>query len=436
MSKIHFLLSRINAKLWVLPAVMSACVVGWVWISYMAGTYLEPSFFSFIEVSRETLLNLFTILASTMLTVATFSVSAIANAYGSVATTASPRANRIVMKDGNVRSTLGAFLATFIYAVVAITALSAFEFGPTGRFLLFLAFVVQVGWVLVSFLSWVDRVSRLGRIGDTISRVAEAGRVAFSNVDLCGTLSANRRDPDERVDGDAHILRSERFGYVQHIDLDVVQGIAEDHELEIRFGIRPGSLLTVGYPMAHVVSAHRAKGGTDGDSYDGEMDARLKAAVTVGGERSIETDPRFALILLSEIADRALSPGVNDPGTAITVLPHQMELIHEWTLRRKERGQSSTEHKCRYSQVWVPPIEADDLVLDAFGPIARDGAGMVEVVIRLLKALQSLTFMGHSDLAQAAAKYSRVVLELAEAKLVAESEKEAARKVAGDVSED
>ena len=432
MSKIHFLLSRINAKLWVLPAVMSACVVGWVWISYMAGTYLEPSFFSFIEVSRETLLNLFTILASTMLTVATFSVSAIANAYASVATTASPRANRIVMKDGNVRSTLGAFLATFIYAVVAITALSAFEFGPTGRFLLFLAFVVQVGWVLLSFLSWVDRVSRLGRIGDTISRVAEAGRVAFSNADLCGTLSANRRDPDEKVDGDAHILRSERFGYVQHIDLDVVQEIAEDHELEIRFGIRPGSLLTVGYPMAHVVSSNRTTGA--GDPYDGEMDARLKAAVTVGGERSIETDPRFALILLSEIADRALSPGVNDPGTAITVLPHQIELFHEWTLRQKERGDLSPGHKCRYSQVWVPPIEADDLVLDAFGPTARDGAGMVEVVIRLLKALQSLTFMDHPELAQAAAKYSQVVLELAEGKLVAESEKEAARKVAGIVT--
>ena len=432
MSKIHFLLSRINAKLWVLPAVMSACVVGWVWISYMAGTYLEPSFFSFIEVSRETLLNLFTILASTMLTVATFSVSAIANAYASVATTASPRANRIVMKDGNVRSTLGAFLATFIYAVVAITALSAFEFGPTGRFLLFLAFVVQVGWVLLSFLSWVDRVSRLGRIGDTISRVAEAGRVAFSNADLCGTLSANRRDPDEKVDGDAHILRSERFGYVQHIDLDVVQEIAEDHELEIRFGIRPGSLLTVGYPMAHVVSSNRTTGA--GDPYDGEMDARLKAAVTVGGERSIETDPRFALILLSEIADRALSPGVNDPGTAITVLPHQIELFHEWTLRQKERGDLSPGHKCRYSQVWVPPIEADDLVLDAFGPTARDGAGMVEVVIRLLKALQSLTFMDHPELAQAAAKYSQVVLELAEGKLVARSEKEAARKVAGIVT--
>ena len=116
------------------------------------------------------------------------------------------------------------------------------------------------------------------------------------------------------------------------------------------------------------------------------------------------------------------------------MLPHQIELFHEWTLRQKERGDLSLGHKCRYSQVWVPPIEADDLVLDAFGPTARDGAGMVEVVIRLLKALQSLTFMDHPELAQAAAKYSQVVLELAEGKLVAESEKEAARKVAGIVT--
>lgn len=431
MSKIEFLLSRINGKLWVWPALMSLAMVGWVWVSYMAGTVLEPTVFSSIEISRETLLNLFTILASTMLTVATFSVSAIASAYASVATTASPRATRIVMQDGNVRSTLSAFLAAFIYAVVAITALSAAEFGVTGRFLLFLAFVVQVGWVLLSFLSWVDRVSRLGRLGDTVTRVAAAGRIAFENAEICGTFSARRLDPGDELPDEAHAVRAEQFGYVQHMDLDIIQGLAEEHGVDIRLRIRPGVLLTAGLPMAHVVERPENADDPEIEPWDEHADERLLNAVTSGPERSIETDPRFALILLAEIADRALSPGVNDPGTAIAVLPHQMKLLHEWVQRHNEA--EAEEAACRYSRVWVPGIESKDLIFDAFAPIARDGAGMVEVVIRLLKALEALTYLDHKALAKAAADYSKVVVEVSEQALCAKSEKEAIRKVGDQI---
>src|SRR5690606_8706507 len=111
----------------------------------------------------------------TMLTVATFSVSAIAAAYTSVATSATPRATRLVMGDSAVQNTLAAFLATFIFAVVSLTAISAIDFEASGRFMLFVGFVFLVGWVLLSFLRWVDRVTRLGRMSDTLGRIAGEG---------------------------------------------------------------------------------------------------------------------------------------------------------------------------------------------------------------------------------------------------------------------
>ncbi|MCB1089983.1 MAG: DUF2254 domain-containing protein, partial [Verrucomicrobiae bacterium] len=67
--------------------MMSLLVVAWVALAWVGDEYLPENWP--VEISRETLMNLFGILASTMLTVATFSVSAISSAYASVANSAS-----------------------------------------------------------------------------------------------------------------------------------------------------------------------------------------------------------------------------------------------------------------------------------------------------------------------------------------------------------
>uniref|UniRef100_UPI00404A754B DUF2254 family protein n=1 Tax=Cephaloticoccus sp. TaxID=1985742 RepID=UPI00404A754B len=115
MSKLKFLLSKLASQLWVRPACYSMAALFWVFLGTVAEYFLQGSWG--IDISRETLVNLFSILASTMLTVAIFSVSAIAAAYASVSTTATPRATKIVVRDSGTQTILGAFLATFIYAV-------------------------------------------------------------------------------------------------------------------------------------------------------------------------------------------------------------------------------------------------------------------------------------------------------------------------------
>ena len=86
MSKLKFLLNKLASQLWVRPACYSMAALFWVFLGTVAEYFLQGS--RGIDISRETLVNLFSILASTMLTVAIFSVSAIAAAYASVSTTA------------------------------------------------------------------------------------------------------------------------------------------------------------------------------------------------------------------------------------------------------------------------------------------------------------------------------------------------------------
>lgn len=413
MTKLSFLLKRVASKLWVKPTLMSLAAIGWVAFAYFAQQFSRGDWP--IDIDRDTLMNLFGILASTMLTVATFSVSAMAAAYASVASSASPRATRIVMSDRQVQSTLGAFLATFIYAVIAITALSAVVFGASGRFLLFCGFVGLVGWVLVSFLRWVDRVSRLGRLGDTIERVSSAAREVFEDPTRLGCFGA-RAAPARRAAGTP--IHARRFGYVQHLDLERLQAIAEELDGEITLDVRPGSFLVRGARLATLSCKN--------DPPE-ELEQRVSDAISVGADRWIDTDPRFALILLGEIADRALSPAVNDPGTAIAILTVDVELLAQWARHDLD---GSTQQEVKFDRISIPPLAVEDLVQDAFTPLIRDGAGIFEVGIRLQKTLWALTQVGHDGLARAARQSAAMAMDAAEQALQPRQHLQALREVA------
>ena len=103
--------------------------------------------------------------------------------------------------------------------------------------------------------------------------------------------------------------------------------------------------------------------------------------------RSYDQDPRFGASVLTEIASRALSPAVNDPGTAIDVINRALRVLAVWDEPVEEDDDDGA---VLYPNVHVPPIRLEDLFDDLFTPIARDGAGIVEVGLRLQKALAIL----------------------------------------------
>jgi uncharacterized membrane protein len=123
----------------------------------------------------------------------------------------------------------------------------------------------------------------------------------------------------------------------------------------------------------------------EGSRLTEDQTKKICAAFTCAKTRNFDQDPRFGLIVMSEIASRALSPAVNDPGSAIAVIGRLVRILSEWT--------THVPQKVNHPGIYVPGLAAKDLIDDAFRPIARDGAAMVEVQIRLHKALVALTHM-------------------------------------------
>ena len=198
-------------------------------------------------------------------------------------------------------------------------------------------------------------------------------------------------------------------GYVQHIDIAALQTWAEETQVRVVVAALPGTFAAPGRALAYVSTR-------PGDQT--EIDCKgVVESFQIGGDRLFDDDPRFGLVVLSEIAGRALSPAVNDPGTAIDIVGTLVRLFSLWS----EPATAGDEHAPKYDRVEVPEISVRDMFDDAFTAIARDGAGVVEVSVRLQKALHSLASIGDAEMrdaaeyhGQLALKRARIALDMAE----------------------
>jgi uncharacterized membrane protein len=130
-------------------------------------------------------------------------------------------------------------------------------------------------------------------------------------------------------------------------------------------------------------------------------------------------------VVLCEIASRALSPAVNDPGTAIGVISTLVRLFHQWA-----RGTQDMKPEVQYDRIFVPCLAEQDMFDDAFTGIARDGAGAVEVAIRLQKAFDSLSALKYQPVSEAAINHSRLALARNELTMTLQQDIEAVRSAA------
>jgi uncharacterized membrane protein len=395
--RFSFFYRRLHERLWVKP--LASSVLSIVAVLLAKGADLTDLAAIIPQISKESLETILLVMASSMLVIATFAVGAMVAAYASASNTASPRTLALVIADDVSQHALSTFVGAFIFSIVGLLAVKENFLGIAGHFVLFLLSLIVFGIVIFTFLRWVDRIARLGRLGQTICKVEDATAQALEQRRQAPTL---RGRPLNSLSANGQAVLASRVGYLQRIDMDALQSIAVKAQSRISVAVLPGSMVAPGRVLACVRGDFQAK--TD-------FDCKLVAqAFIVGKERIYYTDPRYGLVVLSQIAGRALSPAVNDPGTAIDIIVTLVRLFAMWGAPQDENNHQDAV----YDRVEVPELSVRDMFDDAFQAIAHDGSGAIEVCIRLLKALSMLASMGNAAMRDAAVHHARRLLAYAE----------------------
>jgi uncharacterized membrane protein len=415
----RWLLTQLTKQLWfkatlfsllgVVTALLAIALKEWIPFSLSA------------RIGADAVDNILGIIASSMLAVTTFSLSIMVAAYGAASTGATPRATTLVIEDTTTQNALATFIGSFLFSLVGIIALSTGAYGGQGRVLLFAVTIGVVILIVYMLLRWINHLSKLGRVGETIDRVEKA-TIAAINHRVRWPFLGGCAYPDGWVlPSSARPVVSGTTGYVQHIDVQALNEVARGCEAQLFLEILPGSFVHPGMPLVHIARA--SEEGLDGDD---PLASKVLACLSIGVRRTFEHDPRFGLSVLSEIASRALSSAVNDSGTAIDVLGRGVRSLACWGTF--ELHEAVTQPEC--DRMFLHGLNVDDLFDDFFGPIARDGAGIVEVDIRMMKALIALSQINPGLFSAAATRQADRLLARADAALVLDEEKQRLRALA------
>jgi uncharacterized membrane protein len=289
-----------------------------------------------------------------------------------------PRLLRNFLRDRANQLVLGTLVATFLYSLLVLRAV-----GPEGSVphlataIAMLLAIVSL-FVLIYFIhhaaSSIQASSIIDAVACEIDEKLPAlfpeqlGDEAPRAADLGAALHALAADGVE--------VRSEGAGYLRILDADAVMTLACEHGLVICLHRRPGDFVAAG--------ASLARSGPLSQTTE-SVQAAIRAAFVLGPRRTPAQDLDFLTDQLTEMAVRALSPGVNDPQTAVACVHRLGSLIGNLSERAMPSAERVDEAGCL--RVVAPATRFDGVVARCLDPIRRYGASNPEVVVSVLAAL-------------------------------------------------
>ncbi|QZD94678.1 DUF2254 domain-containing protein [Qipengyuania gelatinilytica] len=320
-AELRFFWARLNANYWFYPALFSllAAVLALVMV------WLDRSGFAeflndveWIVPSRpKGAADMLTVMAGSMIGVAStvFSITIAAVAYASG--NYGPRLLTNFMEDRGNQISLATFIGSFVYALIVLRAVRAEDETPatsgdavatalpgfTPQLSLLVAYVLLAFCVavLVFFLNHIPSSIRINKVLEGIGRrLLDAIRETYPVEDEFS-------DAIEPKGGKP--LTAWNTGYVQLIDFEDLEKVARDRGCTFSLKVRTGDFVHRDMPFLEV----------DGCEPE-DVEKEVRDCFTLGSTRTPEQDPHFLLDELVEIGLRALSPGINDPFTAITAL--------------------------------------------------------------------------------------------------------------------
>jgi uncharacterized membrane protein len=385
-SRWQWVLKHFFERLWVIALLYALLAVATIGLSSLLGPLLPDGLG--VKLGAGALETVLTILASSLLSVVTFSLGIMVSAFSGAAAAVTPRATALLKADRTTQRVLSVFLGSFLFSLIGIITLTAGLYDDEERLILFAVTLLVVLLVVIAIFRWIAHLSVFGLMSDSISKVETATREALSARMEAPFLGGHGHDGPPPQGATA--LSSDTIGYVCHIDMDALHSAAKAEGLRLYVAALPGSFVYPGTPLVWV------------DGRVQECAQALKDAFTIEKSRNFDQDPRFGMSVLTEIAERALSPAVNDPGTAIDVLGRAVRLLALW--------QDPRESALQFPLVWVPPLRLADMMDDIFPAIARDGAAVFSVQMRLQKSLLALAQISPALFAAQAMRQSEQAL--------------------------
>ncbi len=392
-TKIANFFEKLRSSYWFLPSVMSILAV--VLAIALIAVDIFKDQYGFLNIPWFKLTGaagaraILSTVASSMITVTGIVFSLTIVALSLASQQFGPRLLQNFMRDRGNQFVLGTVTSTFLYCLLVLGTISEdpiFPFVPHFSTLLALLLAVLCVGVLIYFIHHIAESIQVTNIITAVSRdldaaikrllpekVSETGRELDDKYLLAEILP-------ERFDDLARPIPALSSGFLQAIEFSGLLDLAEKKELLIRMKHRIGHFVVTGEPLVEIWPE---------ESVDSEaLEKTINGYFIFGHKRSQEQDMEFFINELVEIAARALSPGVNDPFTAISCINHLGNALCDLA-QRVFPPVIKKDSKNRV-RIIIYPNTFEQIVGVAFNHIRQYGRSHAAVTIRLLENIRMI----------------------------------------------
>ncbi len=301
-------------------------------------------------------------------TVFSITIAALSLAAGQMG----PRLLRNFVSDRGNQFTLGAFLGTFSYALMVLRSVRTQDEG------VFVPHAALTVGILLAFLCVGVLVFFVGHMAGRINVDTMIELVSDDLSDAVASLTVTEAPAAAewvQLGAAAVAVPGLRRGYLQELDREALAEWGAAKGIRIELLVRPGDFVFPGAIIA------RAEPAVDG------IDAAIRRATALGGQRVTRADLEYPVRQLVEIAVRALSPGINDPHTAISVLDRLGAALCDLVPRHVPSGITPVDG---VAVLCTPATSYDGLADAMFNMIRQNAAGSAAVLIRLVEVLAAV----------------------------------------------
>jgi len=339
--------------------------IGWVWSGGADGAR-----------------GVLSVVAGSVMTVVSIVFSLTVTTLAQTSSHYGPRVLRNFTSDRFVQFTLGTFVSTFVYCLLVLRTVRSVE---ESTFVPYLSVNIGVLLALASLAVLIFFIHHVSQSIQAETLIAEVGEDFQNSLPVLfperigqpqNEAPNTYRLPDESQWQAARVVKSSGSGYLQRVDDEQLMRLAKQHDLILKLEKRPGDFVASASPLLRVLAPSPP---TE------SIERRLRACFSLGRHRTPHQDALYSIQQLVEIAAHALSPGINEPFTALTCIDWLGASLRGVAareipnpLRGDENGQL---------RVLALTLDFEEMARASFDQIRIYGASNPDVMLRLLQII-------------------------------------------------
>lgn len=360
-------------NLWVQPTLGAAFALLFSILATISHYFMPDSWL--VDIKAETLSDLLNIISGSMLAVTTFSLSIMVSALAATASSVTPRARVLVISDANTRTAITSFISAFIYAVIAKITLGLEYYGSSGRLIMFVGTLLVLVYLIFTLIRWIQTLSNLGSLGDTLNKMERSIGNSLANYRQQSNLGINSTHPTGVI---LTRISAGQTGYLAYIGVEQLNTWAKNHHCHIHITSSLNQLLANDECLFELYALPECNLNEEETE---RLSKTLRGLVSIQAKPNYTQDAVYGIKALAEVGQRALSPAVNDPETAVQTVSLITRLLLD--TKAKESELPSYEH------LSIVPNSADQFG-HVYYSLARDGKDDSSFIAHILHCLAML----------------------------------------------